>query len=586
MTTSPMHQTLTEATALHQAGRLTEAEATYLQLLLAEPGHAGIRHLLGLVLHQQGRTAEALPHLEGAARSLPHLAEVHLHHGIALRTLGRSDQAAACHRRAIDANPDLAEAYLSLGNALDDQGLVAQAARAWSQALRRDPNQAEAAHALANALANLGRFDEAQAAYRHALTLRPDPATWSDYLLCLHYVPGLAPDAIAAAHFEYGRQLAPLAEGVHHANDRSPERCLRVGYLSTSFTTHSLAGYFCRDVLLGHDPRRIQMVCYSGGAIDHGQVVPPDALVRRIGGLDDEALVAQIRADAIDVLVDLDGHMHGNRLPALARKPAPVQLTWAGYPDTTGLAAIDALITDSWQTPLGTEALHSERLLRLGCPYIAYAPPLDAPLPLPPPLLERRHVTFGCLNKLAKINPEVVALWARLLHAMPDACLLLKARPLADADVRAMYQARFAAHGITAERLSLEGGAPHRELMAAYNEIDVALDPFPYSGGITTLEALWMGVPVVTLGGGRTMAARHSLGHLNALGLDDWIAGSPDDYLAIAVRLAEDPNLLGFLRRELRPMMMASPLCAWPRLVATLEEAYRMLWRRWLASAA
>jgi predicted O-linked N-acetylglucosamine transferase (SPINDLY family) len=292
-----------------------------------------------------------------------------------------------------------------------------------------------------------------------------------------------------------------------------------------------------------------------------------------------------IRQDGIDILVDLAGHTAGNRLPVFARKPAPVQASWAGYVGTTGLAAIDYLITDRWQSPAGSERYMAESLARLPDGYVCWSVPGHAPEVGPLPATSAGAVTFGCFNTLAKINPPVIALWARLFRQLPGSRLVLKTRELADTSVREHILELFDAEGVTAARITLEDRSPHPELLARYNGIDIALDAFPYSGGVTTIEALWMGVPVVTMPGER-FASRHSLSHLSNIGLEELVADGPDDYLRIAAALARDLPRLQALRRGLRNRMRASPLLQSQRFTRGLEETFRAMWRSWCGAGA
>jgi len=301
---------------------------------------------------------------------------------------------------------------------------------------------------------------------------------------------------------------------------------------------------------------------------------------RVIAGMSDDAVADLVRADAIDILVDLSGHTGENRLAVFARRAAPVQMTWAGYVGTTGLSAMDYLVSDGRESPVGAERYCSEKIVRLPDCYVCYAPP-EFSLPLEPlPALSNGYITFGCFNNLAKVTPDVVMLWARLLKELPTARIMLKAKAFEGREARRRYQAFFEENGINSDRVELLGGSPAKEMLNWYNRIDIALDPFPYSGGLTTMEALWMGVPVVTLGGTR-FCSRHSVSHLTTVGLPELIASGEDEYLSIAVTLAQDQERLSIIRSGLRQRMAASPLCDGQRFTANLESAYREAWRNW-----
>ena len=287
-----------------------------------------------------------------------------------------------------------------------------------------------------------------------------------------------------------------------------------------------------------------------------------------------------IRADGIDILIDLSGHTSHNRLAMFARRPAPVQASWLGFWGTTGLSAMDYIISDAVTIPISEESHYTESVIRLPSGRFCYAPPQDAPIPTPPPCRSRGAITFGSFNNLTKIGPEVVRLWSAVLHAVPRSRLLLKWKTIADEYVRKNLTAAFAVHGIGSDRLVLRGVSPHMELLAQYGEVDIALDPFPFSGGLTSCEALWMGVPVVTFPEANA-SSRQTQGFLHAIGHTEWVASSKDDYVRIATELAADSESLSELRLSLRPNMVASPLCDGKAFTQGLETAYRTIWKSW-----
>ncbi len=379
----------------------------------------------------------------------------------------------------------------------------------------------------------------------------------------------------------------PRGPAPHFANAPDPERRLRVGLLSPTLKTHpvgwfTVAGFEALDpaafALHGlaldfpTDPiqRRFKAVCTSWTAVDS---LPP------------AELVPAIRAMELDVLVELGGHGDQGLLGLCAQRLAPVQVKWVGSQNhSTGLAEMDWFITDRWETPPGSEDLYAERLLRLPDGYVCYSPPAYAPPVAPLPALASGAVTFGCFNNLAKLTRATIACWAGVLHDVPGSRLAVKCHQMADAETAFRLRAAFAAHGIDPARLDLRGGSPHRGLLAEYGDIDIVLDPFPYNGGLTTCEALWMGVPCVTLPG-EIFAARHSASHMSNVGLADWIARDVPDYRAIARRWASDLPALAGLRAGLRARMKASPLCDAPRFGRSLGAALRHAWRDWCARA-
>jgi predicted O-linked N-acetylglucosamine transferase (SPINDLY family) len=413
-----------------------------------------------------------------------------------------------------------------LGAALRERGDLAAALAAYREAIALAPDDAEACNGMAVVHQDQGRLDEAVAAYRHAVALRPDFAmAHSNLLLALHYLPVFGRQEMFEEHRRWNAQhAAPLTpRRPRHGNAADPGRRLRVGLVSGSFRRHPV-GYMIVRALEACDREALELVCYT----NHGR---EDDLTRRIRqavqgwhvitGMDDDDVAAMIRGHGIDVLIDLSGHAADNRLLVFARRPAPVQVKWVGgQVDTTGMDAIDYFLSDAVETPPGDEPWYVEHIVRLPDGYVCYDPPHYAPAVGPLPAAGRGHVTFGCFNNLSKVNAVTAALWARVMHAVPGSRLILKARALNDAEVRAACHAMFERHGLPPDRVELRPASPHPALLETYNEIDIALDPYPYSGGLTTCEALWMGVPVVSLPG-PSFAGRHAASHLSNVGLAD-----------------------------------------------------------------
>ena len=408
----------------------------------------------------------------------------------------------------------------------------------------------------------------------------------SNLLVCMNYLPDADPAPLYTEHLSYAaRYAAPLSDEIGvHQNTREPERRLRIGYVSADLRRHP-TGYFLESVLAAHDPGQVEISCYSDTSTG-------DEITARLkascshwhdcAGLDDATLASRIRDDGIDILVDLSGHTAGNRLLVFARKPAPVQVAWLGYFNTTGLDSIDYGLWDSITVPAGSERWFSEKVVRLPHSRFCYTPPEYAPAVAPPPLLEKGYVTYGCFNNLAKLTPEVITLWAGLLQRVPGAHLILKWGSFKDTGVQRRYREMFQQHGIDPARIDLRGASPHGEMLAEYGDMDIALDPFPFSGGLTSCEALWMGVPVVTLAG-ELPVSRQTMGFLTLVGLSDLAATDLEQYLAIASELGRDTARLQNLRLSLRHTMQASPLCDAVTFTRNLEAAYRSMWRTWCA---
>ncbi len=487
----------------------------------------------------------------------------------------------------------------NLGSALQDQGNLEEAVACYQRALALKPDYAEAHNNLGNALKDQGRPDEAIACYRRAQELKPDYAVaGSNLLFALQYCAGITPAALAEAHAEYDRRhAAPLRSREQGAGGGRGTRAagrgagggeqhaghdgrLRLGFVSADLGRHPV-GYFLVRVLENLSRQEHETICYSDriGKDDLTyRLRAASTQWRDVIGMNDQQLTEQIRADRIDILFDLAGHTAHNRLLVFARKPAPIQVTWAGYVGTTGLTAMDYLLADRYEVPPGAERHYRERVLRMPDGYVCYDPPAYAAPVTPLPALERGQVTFGCFNNPAKITPQAVEVWARILRRLPGARLVFKFKGWNDRGVARRFGEMFAAHGIGPGRLEFLGYSPHVELLAEYGRIDLALDPFPYNGGLTTCEALWMGVPVVTCPGA-TFASRHSLSHLSSVGLTETVARNLDEYVELAVSLAGDLPRLAALRAGLRQRMAASPLCDGKRFATNLAAILYDVWK-------
>lgn len=544
-----------------------------------DPALAEAHHQLGNALKSANRLPEAIAALRQAARLAPAQAPIWLNLGAALLDGGASADAVPAFQQAIALEPQRPEAHNILGVALLAAGRLADARTALEQALRLRPGYAAAHDNLGRLARTEGRVAEAIAHYRAALSAGPNPATHSNLLLALNYLD-LPPEEIFAEHRRWHElYAAPLAPRNPEPGTRSrdPSRRLRLGYLSPDFVHHSVA-YFIEPVLAAHDRTHWEIFCYSNTRSPDHVTARLRALAdhwRDIAPLDDEAAAALIRADQLDLLVDLAGHTARHRLLVLARRPAPVQATWIGYPNTTGLDAIDYRLTDAISDPPGqTDRCHSEKLVRLPGTFSVYQPDEYAPPVGALPAENAGTFTFGSFNNFAKLSPATLALWAQILREVPGSRLMLKSRGLDDPGVAARLRATFTAAGVESSRLLLNAAelstADH---LALYHGIDVGLDPFPYNGTTTTCEALWMGVPVLTLAG-RTHVARVGASLLTHTGLEEWIAATPADYVAKAVAAARDLPRFAELRRTLRERLRTSALCDAAGFTRGLEETF------------
>jgi predicted O-linked N-acetylglucosamine transferase (SPINDLY family) len=539
------------ALAHHRAGRLEAAAAIYRRILQADPRQADTLHLLGVIAQQVNQPEAAIEHITRAIALRPSAAEYHNNLGAAYRALGQLDEVEACCRRAIALRPDYVDAHNNLGIALKDQG----------------------------------RLDEALACYRRALRIQPDdPEVHSNLVYTLSFCTADPRAVLEEARCWNQRHAAPLAHGLEpHANDRSPERRLRVGYVSPDLRQHPV-GRFLLPLLEAHDHQQFEVFCYSSAR-------PPDAITdrcrqasdawREAHGLADAELAQCVRQDRIDILVDLTMHMLHNRLLVFARRPAPVQVTYLAYCGTTGLDAIDYRLTDPRLDPPGEDRkCYTEQSWHLPDTYWCYRPADEAPTTLESPAPAPGTLTFGCLNNFCKLSSATLAAWTSLLQTVPRATLLVHAR---EGTHRQRLRAVLAQHDVASERVTFVGLVPVAEYFRLYHGIDVALDPFPYGGGTTTCDALWMGVPVVSLAG-RTAVGRGGLSILSGLGLAELVATDEQQYVDIASRWARDASRRAELRATLRQRMQRSPLMDAPRFARNVETAYRGMWHRWCRS--
>jgi predicted O-linked N-acetylglucosamine transferase (SPINDLY family) len=589
-----------------QAGDLARAEALYRQALRLMPDQPQLCELLGSVMGQTGRPADAARLLNAAIEGGHDTAEVHFNLGEARRALREFPAAAAAFRAAITRRPEWAEARYRLAVTLLPLGDEAGAEKALTQAMRLDPRHAEAASALAQIHARGQRHEEAErlfrrvleidprnaeamtclasivgiagdvdaaiAGHRKALALRGDLGlAWSNLLITLHNEDATTPFELFGLHRKFGvlhDKARPLVRP-----PRPPGERLRIGYVSPDLHDHSVAR-FLLPVLRNHDRARVEVFLYSDAmredSVNAGLRAQADRWVAT-QTMDDQRLAATIAADGIDVAIDLAGHTPQNRLLTFTLRPAPTQVTWLGYPDTTGLSQMDARITDAIADPPGpSDLMHIEKLIRLPECFLVFKA-IDAPDVVARP--SDAPVVFGSFNNVQKYSRRTLGLWASILAAVPESRLVLKGMAFANDYVRGRFTERLAKAGIDPARVEPRAPlAKTTDHLAAYGDIDIALDTLPYNGTTTTCEALWMGVPVVTMRGDRH-CARVGASLLNAVGLADLVAEDESGYVARAVALAGDHARRAHLRGALRAMMGTSPLCDARRFTAKFEEA-------------
>lgn len=538
--------------------------------------------------------------------------------GFAAADLGDETQAEACFHHALSLNEHDINGLCGLASLHFRRGEHAKALELAEKVLARDPGNLTAMHRkaqvlvhthrledalaltqqlvqrepanqyihlnnLANILRDLGDLPAALDAYRRSAELAGDnPGPLSNQITLAHYLPGVGPEDILALCKEWGRRFAPRKAKARAQTDRSPSRRLKVGLISDGFRQHPVGAMI--TPAMEHLPKLgLDLYCYSSFSGQDWITRKLQAVAKKwthIGTLNDDMVAQLVRDDAIDILIDLSGHNAGTRMPVMAAEPAPVLVKWVGgLISTTGVASIDYLISDSIESPPGSEKLYTEKLIRMPDDYICYLPPKEVPQVGPLPAMRNGYLTFGCFNNPTKINDVLLAEWARLMLEHPHSRLLLKGNAFGFDHKRQYVIREMAKHGIDAERLIMEGHSDHYQLLDTYNRVDIALDPWPYSGGLTTCEALLMGVPVVTLPG-PTFAGRHSATHLANAGLPELVAEDWAGYRACVASLGADLESLARIRGHLRNILLASPVCDGERFARNLACALRAVWQR------
>ncbi len=583
MTDGPSLDALFErAVVLHQTGLIDKATELYAQILAQNPRHGKALHLGGLALHQLGDHQEAVTLLRAAIASGVSDIEAHVTLGDALIDLGRFEEAHEELQGAVEAEPDHAWAQHLLGEALRGLGRLDDAVFAWRKSVHLNPDLAEAHFSLGTTLSGFGKADEALVHLGKAREILPKSAQiHSNLLMAMQYAPAVDQARMYKEHRRWSAAQAPKTPPRPGIIDPDPERPLNVGFVSDDFRFHAV-GHFFLNPLKARPREHWRAVLYSN-------VKTPDRITeefsaaadtfRDISKCGDDALVRFIEEDRIDILIDLNGHTKGNRLTAFAQRPAPIQATWLDYVDTTGMEAMDYIIADRFLIPEENEAFYSETVLRLPNDCLCYSPPDYAPPVAPPPARKNGFVRFCSFNPVHKVSPETVSAWCRVLGRVPDAGFLMNSPELTHKAVREHFLGLFEKGGVDPARIEMSQGGPHEVFLKAYGNADIVLDTFPFSGGLNTCEALWMGLPVVTCPGAR-QSSRLAMSHLCNAGFTDFVARDLDDYVDKAVALAADIPALCEIRKTLRPKMAASPLCDVSRYSADFTQLLRAMWRK------
>lgn len=567
--------------------KLGDSEAaisSYRRALKLHPQFAEASNNLGNALREQGRCEEAVDAYSNALAIKPDYAEANYNLGNLFREQGRFEEAIAAYRRALELRPGDAKVLNNLGGVLAENDHLDEALAIFEQCLQLQPDSAETQNNLGNALKSQGRIEKALAAYRRACDLRADHAGMhSNLIYALQFRATEDRSVIEAEQKEWNLKFSrPVTPSmVTYANSRDPDRPLRVGYVSPEFWDH-VTGRYLAPLLESHDHRNYQVLCYSGATRQDRRTEQFQRNAdewRNIVGVDDETAAKWIRQDRVDILVDLTQHLAGNRLPVFARRPAPIQISFAGYPESAGLEAIPYRITDRYldvEAESRVEPEIAEQVFLVDS-FWCYDPS-DINLEVSdPPLFKNGHITFGCLNNFCKVNDQGLALWAEVLSSVEGSRLVLLSP---SGSHRQKTESLFEKAGVERSRIRFVAPRPRRAYFELYHEIDIALDPFPCQGHTTTMDAMWMGVPMASLIG-RCPIGRAGLSLLSNLDMNECAAFSPEDYVSIASSLAVNPMRLAEWRRTLRSRMQASLLRDAQGFARNIETVYRTCWRRW-----
>lgn len=552
------------------------------ELIRLQPDFLEGRMLLGMALAELGRHEEAVEWLRGVLTECPDVPEIHHRVGLCLADMHKYEEAYNEYQEVLRLVPDHIGAFCALGILYTSIGQISEAIKVLSKALDLDPKAVNIINNLGRAY-KIGHAGESLQWFQRGLDLEPEnPALTSNYLYALNYVAGLSPEFIAQKYREYAPRAFHPPEGWRPRKfpAKKPGSPVRIGYISADFYGHSVA-FFLEPVMRQHDRQNFEIFCYYNRTATDETTKNLKELCtdwRCVYGMSDEMVAGLIADDRIDVLVDLSGHTSGHRLGVCALKPAPVQVSWIGHPNTTGLPQMDYYLTDAWcDPPSMTEQLYSEKLYRLPRIFSCYLPPEEFPAVAPVPSVLKESVVFGCFNNMTKINQELISWWSRILLAVPGSQMFIKGPALDDSEIRAELLSCFNDCGISQERILLQGITGTRvEHLELYGRVDIALDTFPYHGTTTTCEAFWMGVPVVTLAG-RTHVSRVGVSLLHSVGLDELIADNPEEYIAKAIGLANDRHRLMELHENLRMMVATSPLMDAIGVTREVEDAYRRM---------
>jgi protein O-GlcNAc transferase len=570
--------------ALQDFQRIPEAKAAYAKALEIAPEQAEVASNLGALAKQEGNWQEALRYFNQALEIKPNLAQTYNNLGATLQEMGRLDEAEVSYRRAIEIEPYLADAHSNLGNGLRELRRYAEAIKSTTKAVEINPKLAEAQQAHSAMLAHISDFSDVVKHSNEAIALRPDnPKIWESRLFCYTYHPDLSAQEINAEHRRWGNRFPTLDTDIFDLHDRSLSRRLRVGYVSPDFKEHSCR-FFFEPLFSQHDHVLFELFSYSNVLTEDEHTQRFKTYFdewRNIRGVSDQEVVEMVRRDRIDILVDACGHMKDNRLAIFTHKPAPIQLTWEGGSWTTGLKQMDYVLFDPHMAPPGTLAI--EEIIRLPKTRTVFRPgerAVNEPVKSLP-ALKTGNITFGYSGRTERLNYKVFNAWGKILERLPTAQLILDYKMFSDAPTRTYYRDFLGQHGIDVDRVTMRYSS---NIFEGLGDIDILLDSFPHNGGTMIFDALWMGVPVLTL------ASRPPVGRIGAsvmtnIGLSDWVAKDENEYVDKAESFANNVEELARLRAGMRERIKASPLMDETGFARDVESAFKNIWLRWCSGS-
>jgi predicted O-linked N-acetylglucosamine transferase (SPINDLY family) len=572
--------------SLNRQGKLQEAIYTFTQAIKLKPDYVDAYYNRGVAFQGLNQPKEAIKNYDKTIQLKSDYVNAYYNRGVALQELNQLEEAVKNYDKAIEIKPDFFDAYNNRGNIFKDVGKYQDAVKSYNKVIQLNPDYVEAYSNKGLILQSLGKLKDAIQSFEDVIQQNPHYVdAYTNLFLTLNYCPELSESEIYQKHLEFEKQFGRHSQITDEKKIKKVKNSkLRVGYLSADFRQHSVA-YFFEPLLKSHDKTLIDIYCYYNNTkIDDTtkSLMNEANHWRSIIGLNDKAVVELIRKDNIDILVDLSGHTSDNRLKVFTYKPALIQVSWLGYPNTTGLSAIDYRFTDSIADPVGTsDKCHSEQLIRLPNGFLCYRGNDSIPEQRTLPSIKRGYITFGCFNDFAKVNFQVIKLWSKILRAVPNSHLILKARQLVDPEIKSGCLELFNKEGIDSDRIEFYSTLSKTEdHLALYNSIDIALDPFPYNGTTTTCEALWMGVPTITLKGSRH-ASRVGASIMTHVGLEEFIVESEQEYIETAVKLTENTVNLAKIRSGLRQQMKNSVLCDEKLFTRNIEKIYFKLYKKY-----